>query len=749
MTCLCHNGRRLSAALLLLACALAWPAGVLAQEEPDNIDIVNVDHIRYEGQARMLYGEGNVEVIVREPITEGGETRYEQMRVKSDELVIDRNADTATFEGHVRIERQDLMVTQEHLVVHLESRETVATGKVQARIDPEFFPGVWPVEPLYVYGEEVEVASERNFVEGRSAALTSCSLKHPHYTFFSRDVEVKPGRRMVLHQPKFRLFGKTIFTYPWDVPIPLNRRQSNVIPAFGDSATEGRFIKFAFPYESGARASGAFRLNLTEKRGIAIGAEHFIDAPNQRGELYALWEPSQASFVARALHYYDFSSTFYTEARLGMQSNSGFALGASRSSDFDFVAHNDDEDSSFELGFRSSRTETGRYSSGRSTIGLRDFHDLGGGLSAAFNATYSDGTTFSGYGNDLELNGELHIDRRDPDKPFDWGLRMERRFDLDGDRFPLDNYYQVLERYPELTAETTNDRLGLGFLDGILPWRASFSFGNFRQQPVAGSLRRTYMRFDFDRRRLQLAGSSNLEWSGAFTQSFYSDHSAQYVLDSRTSLLNRLGDKWRLDLDWDYLNSNGAAPLRLDAVGVRNTARAQVSRLNAATGSRLFVSTGYDFERDNWQDAIFRGLVPVGDTTFDFAGGYSLERSVWRPLVARVEHFEPNGLTFGLSSHYDVERRELGRVRAELDWQIGDKWRLESLLGYNPLVSKFDFADVRLTRDLHCWVASVTYSQQQRLLLFNVGIKAFPMAAPPLGLGIHGEGFDTTPGQYY
>ncbi|MFQ6133688.1 MAG: hypothetical protein ACE5R4_16725 [Armatimonadota bacterium] len=744
-----NNGRRLSTALALWACALTSLSHVRAQGEMDNIEIVNVDRFQYDGQARVLYGEGNVEIIVREPITEGGQTRHVEMRVKSEAVVLDREADTATFEGNVRIEREDLVVRQERLVVQLESRETTSSGDVAAAIDPEFFPGLWPVEPLYVSGDSVQVAPERNYVEGRRASLTSCSLAHPHYGLFSRQVDVRPGRRMVLHQPKLRVFGKTILTYPWDVPIPLNRRQSNVVPAFGDSMTEGMFIKFAFPYESGDRHSGAFRVNLTEKRGVAVGAEHFIDAPNQQGELYALWEPEQDSFVARGVHYYDFSSTFYTETRFGTQSNSGFALGSTRSSDFDFAAHNEDDDSSFELGFRMSRTETFRRSSQRTSIGLRDYHDFGGGLTASLNATFRDNTTFGGLPNDLELSGDIRIDSRDPDDPFDWGLRAERRFDLDGDRFPNDATFQVLERYPELTVNTTHERLGLGFFDRVLPWRGTLSFGNYRQQPVAASIRRTYMRFDFDHRRLPVAGSSDLEWSGGFAQSFYSDSSAQYVLDSRTSLLNRLSDKWRLDLDWDYLNSNGAAPLRLDAVGVRNTGRAQLSRINRNTGSRLFASTGFDFERNRWQDAIFRGLVPVGDTSFDFSGGYSLDRSVWRPLVARVEHYDPNGLTFGISSRYDIERSELGRVRAEIDLPIGDKWRIESLLGYNPLRREFDFADVRLTRDLHCWVASVTYSQQQQLLLFNLGVKAFPVSRPPLGLGTRGEMFDTTPGQYY
>ncbi len=738
-------------ALWLSVLAAAAPAAgqqdVAAEPEHD-IEIVNIDHIRYEGEARILYGEGNVEVIVREPITEGDQTRWEAMTVTADALVIDRNADTATFAGRVRIERPDVVITQERLVVQLESRATTSSGDVSAQFDPEFFPGVAPVEPVFLYGEWVHIAQERNFAEGHHLDFTTCDLAHPHYSLLCPDVDVWPGKRLILRKPRFRLFGRTIFRSPWDIPVSLERRQPNVVPTFGDSATEGLFAHFAFPYTDGPHQDGAFRLNLTQERGVGIGLDHFLRSDSQTGDVFLLWEPSEDSLVARGSHYYTFSSSLYTETRLGFQSNSGFALGATESLDLDFALHNEDRNSSFELGFRTNRSQSASRSFERTTIGLRDFQNYGAGLTSNFNATFRRSSSFAGLPDDLELIGDLALEQRDPDRPFDWRLRADRRFDVDGSDFPFDDQLQILERFPEIAFDTSSRRLGMDWLDP-LPLRATFSWGNFRQRPLAGSLQRTYFGIEANPERIRLADFAELDWRGDYSQAFYSDGNQQYVIGSRTSLGNRFGDNWRLDLDWDYQKPHGGTPLRLDVVGSRNVGRASLSRINRSTGSRLYASTGYDFRRDLWQDAIFRGLVPVGDTTFDFAGGYSIERQQWRPLVGRVEHYSPGGLSFGLSSRYDIERAEFGSVRAEVDWPLGRKWHIESLLGYNPQTRKFDFADVRVTRDLHCWIASVTWSQQQQLLMLNVGIKAFPFAPAPLGLGTRGQGFDTTPGQYY
>ena len=83
------------------------------------------------------------------------------------------------------------------------------------------------------------------------------------------------------------------------------------------------------------------------------------------------------------------------------------------------------------------------------------------------------------------------------------------------------------------------------------------------------------------------------------------------------------------------------------------------------------------------------------------------------------------------------------------DVSVQSESQLEALAGYNGVSKALDFADIRVTRDLHCWTASATYSMQQRSLQFNVGIKAFAVGTPALGHGIRGQSFDLEQGSLY
>lgn len=716
--------------------------------EEDRIDILNVDYARFDEKRNILLGEGNIRVVVREPVTEAGVTRYEEVAISADSMLIDIGSDVAIFKGNVRIERENIVVTQDELEVDLGTKAADARGSVRAMLDTELFPGPWPLEPLYVEGDAVHVEPQANFMRVRRGLLTSCDRDEPHYFFLSPEVDITPGKQLRLKRPRLRILGKTVFRYPGNLTIPLNRRRSSVIPAFGRNRTEGRFLRISFPYTSGREASGAFRLNLSQRRGLGIGAEHFVYAREQGGEVFLFWEPQEGSFTSRARHTYDFSPTFSADTTASFQTNSGYARGSTESSDVGMILRNRDQNSSFELAFRRNETVSSFGGSIRSTVQLRDDEQYGGGLRSSVLLNFRE-TGAVGRADDLELNTQLEFGRRNLDRPFDWRLQAERRFDLDGDRFTLDDNLSILERLPVLTLHSSTRRLGVRSLREF-PIDTELSFGQFRQRPTGGDIFRTFMRFDLTPRRIQLGGSSEIDWRTQFQQGFYSDGTAQYVIGTRLSLENRYGRHWRSDISYDLTDPHGFAPLRFDAVGTRSAARWRLARTGGGIGgSRVELAGGFDFERDRHQDLLLRSRFPLArGTLFDLSTGYSIERDAFRPLLLELERVRPGGMSFGLSSRYDLELSQLGRLRGTLDWPLR-KWRLEVLAGYNGIRKELDFADVRVTRDLHCWTASLTYSKQQRAVMVNVGIKAFAIAPPRLGHGIRGQSFDITQGSLY
>jgi hypothetical protein len=230
----------------------------------------------------------------------------------------------------------------------------------------------------------------------------------------------------------------------------------------------------------------------------------------------------------------------------------------------------------------------------------------------------------------------------------------------------------------------------------------------------------------------------------------YSDNTAQYVLDTGVQVRQRFGEHWQSDIGWNLTDPHGFTPLRTDVTGIRNSGRVSLSRYSSDRRSRLMFDTGYDLARDTWYDAVMRGTFRVGRyTRADLSAGYNLESSIWRPAILTLDRSGPGHLSYGVSTRYDVENRRIGNIRTELDWQVTPQWRLETLTGWNGISKRIDFSDIRVTRDLHCWTASITYSKQQQLVMFNLGIKAFAVSRPPLGFGRRGESFDITQGQYF
>ena len=61
-----------------------------------------------------------------------------------------------------------------------------------------------------------------------------------------------------------------------------------------------------------------------------------------------------------------------------------------------------------------------------------------------------------------------------------------------------------------------------------------------------------------------------------------------------------------------------------------------------------------------------------------------------------------------------------------LDWMLSHKTRLEVIARYSGDTKSVDDLDVRVTRDLHCWVGAVSWSKLTGDFQINLGLKAFP-----------------------
>lgn len=669
--------------------------------------------------------------------------RTQDYTVTADTVELDRRSNVARFRGHVVIEGENQRTEGEALWIDLDTGwwklEPAATT-----VQPEFFAqGV--LEPLFARGAEADYDADANTLKVTRGEATSCELPKPHYVLKSSQVTVRPDEYVTFRRPSLYFLGHRLFQYPFNVTMSLREKEQRIFPEIGSNEVEGNYVKFAFLYLLGARGSGVLRLHLTELRGIGFGLDHLMEDRRQSLFVSLFDEPREGAQALRLQHQYQFSRSFSSQLGVNYQTASGFMYATSSLSS-DLTFRNADADSDTTLGFARSLTSTDYGTSSRFAANLYHSQRYGRDTNWNLRSTFTSSNVAAATASDQELLIDFQYRHQAPS--YDMDLYISRRQDIDGSRYEGDRSYYALNRLPALSFRTDSDRLGGWRLLGRAFGRFQLDLGSFVQDPQGERIGRLAFMADLGGTERELNPRTTARTGLRFRQSFFDDGSAQYSAAFSGELRRRLGGNWHARLSYDYASTRGFAPLRLDYGGVANDLRLQIVRLSPGS-SRLELSGGYDLLRSAYYDVRLLFERRVTEWLYwRLQTAYSIEQARWWPAVLRLTTARPR-FYLDLSASYDVERSKLSVVTADTDWRLGRWWRLEFVGSYSGWTGKLDQADVRLTRDLHCLVAQLTWSKWPRQLYFAIGIKAFPSETRMLGIGATGAYLPATPGGYY
>lgn len=252
-----------------------------------------------------------------------------------------------------------------------------------------------------------------------------------------------------------------------------------------------------------------------------------------------------------------------------------------------------------------------------------------------------------------------------------------------------------------------------------------------------------------------ITNSWNLSAGSQFRQYAYGDNTAQYVINQSAELNKTLGENSNLKLNYRLQLPNGASPFRFDYFGKYNNLRA-LFNMNDNSDLKLSVIGGYNFEQSNfpWQDAIVRVTYQPSTALYLYTStGYDFNRGRWRNIVNLLRIDKADNFNLQLGSRYDPFLGKLAELRGKLEARINDKTRIRAFAGYNGFTNTYDYTSFMITRDLHCWKASLVYQNQtgfyeNKSIMLNLSIKAFP-SFQSFGNGIYGEEFGSSVGDIY
>lgn len=679
---------------------------------------------------KVLAAEGNVTV------------RTDQYVITADVVEVDRVSEVAVFRGNVVIEGNHQRTKGKTLRIDLDSGWW-RMEEADTRVDPEFFTAR-VLEPLYGKAVETEYDPVRGVIILRQAQLTSCEYWR-HWEIRSPETLVRPDDWLKIRRPRLYAFGHRLIKYPFTLHLSLRERKQKIIPEVGNNEVEGYFLKLAFLYLMSSHNNGVLRLHFTQKRGIGFGFDHLLQDHRQTLDLSMFNEPSKGALSLRAHHSYRFSTTLTSDLSSNFQRHSGY-LYTSSTLTSDLTFRNTDADSDTTAGFQHALATSGLGTTRRVGSTLYHSQRLGRRTSWNIRNTYTGSRYATQSVADEELNTRFEF--RHQAQSYDLQAQFDKRYDIDGSRYQADAGYYYLDRIPAIAVTTDTRRLGGWRALGRAYTRLRAELGMFAQSPGGERVGRAAIIADLGGRQHPVGPDTDVRTGLRFRQSWFDEGSAQYFIDFNGDVRHRIDGHWAGRLSYDYSATRGFAPLRLDYGGRANELRLQMVRL-VPDRSRVELSTGFDFIADAYRDLrILAELRSSERSYWRLQTAYSIERSRWWPLVLRYTTAR-RGLYLDLSTRYDVDQSRLATVTADADWRIGRWWRVEFVGSYSGWTRQLDQAQVRITRDLHCLVAQLTYSKWPRELSFAIGIKAFPAPTRSLGIGATGAYLPSLPGQYY
>jgi len=661
--------------------------------------------------------------------------KYEDYEIRGDKVTLSLDENSGVVEGNALLIKSGEVMKGEKLFFNWEKEEwKMESGKVE--VEAKRLQGAQA--PLFLYAKESTGSS--NKMEGRSISLTTCNLPHPHYSIDAKELFVLFGDKLVAKDVSFVALGRKLFHLPYLV-IPLKKTaQRSFVPEFGSDPYQGYYIKTTYPYLSTAVASGILHLDYIQKRGSGQGIEHSFTYPHFNSSL-SLYHIAPSGGEGESLTTngkMDWQKGSLRASILtDFQKNSLWYGGSSRTSNLQTTIEHNTPLSNLSLSFRQQNVK-GFYESQNILTSL--LYNIR--LDARRNLKVDIQDTNLSYSNsptDKELYSTFLFSQEGK-----VGIEIEttRRNDLDKDVYTGDENFSFLEKMPEI-------RLKAPQILPELPVDAEIVWGQYRQFITKPFLSRATFSFSTYWRSSQSLSQRNRPYftlNGEFFQGLYGDGTALYSYNLSPTLQVPIGSS-SLNLSFRHITSRGYSPFYMDQVypySSLNVGWTLTSKI-----AKFSLQGGYDFRND--YPYSITGNLEISPTwgNFLFYLGYEPRSKTWRDIIANVKIGEKTKPLWNINIRYATEEKKLAFVRGTGKLELGKWWKIEGIYGYNGYTNKLEELDLALTRDLHCWVASLLYNKRRKEFTFNLYLKAFPIQIRPLGLGAEGQYIGTSVGGYY
>ena len=193
--------------------------------------------------------------------------KHGAITIEADGLEADLGRQEALFTGQVRLEAEGGTWHGEQLTYNLASGHFVL-GEGRAELVPAGGRGTLRLRAPYVEGTVAHIHVGR-------ATLTTCGLEHPEYHVRAREIEIWPGREMVLKHVVYVEGSIPLFYWP-RVTVSLDPDEEMGAspiqpPEVGWTDEDGWYVRTGYYYDTRADHLGLLHVGYHQFSGLGLG----------------------------------------------------------------------------------------------------------------------------------------------------------------------------------------------------------------------------------------------------------------------------------------------------------------------------------------------------------------------------------------------------------------------------------------------------------------------------------------------
>lgn len=693
-----YHGKKWANAIASVMLILCFCANAQQREE------IHIDKVSH------LSGEGDI--VQAEQIT----ARWRAYRIDAERLEGNTRTGIYRLFESIRLQGSDLYAGGQELTLDLHTNRWTLLGG-RATLQPAFTNNRL-LEPLYVQGETL--TGQERLVEGNHLQATTCDLDHPHFHWDARTLSAVEGERAVLRDVRLRVLGRTILRVPY-VVVPLrDTGDTSPLPDVGYSDLEGWYLRYALAYLLLKNYPGTARFDLMQRRGVGFNIEQGY--AQGRLNLYWLRDHQQAtqSLTGRWSHTQNWG--ILQTRWSGDYRRNSYLIGDSTAWNLQTEWLLPTPTSQTRLTFTENRSLSTGYENISRVWNLQETRALRK-LQVNWSGTYQESET---------LFGSTRTGTRQ------WNVRSNLLYPVGSTHLQLDyerilpigagsTVFGGLERLPEFSLNTP--------LTGFLKNPPNFardsqlriSIGNFVEGFFARVRRQRYALDWQGRWGTGTQTRTNLFYG--FKQTFYSDDTAQYVLQSNWEQRFQWGKNSAFSLRWNYIRPYGYSPLNFDRAGTYNLLSADL-RTHIGGGWNWGMATTYDLlarkqGRDAWSLVnILAEYQPTEWLLWRHQITYDPNRERFVSIQSDLRwRFGDSQLT--VATRYDAQRARWGRLFVRADAIKWGRSRISAILQYNGYLNRVESRQLLWVYDLHCAELEIRYIDNPFSFRSDTGIQLF------------------------